>query len=114
MLAVSGSLRRCNSFFAEVYGRPPSDTRRKRRLSRAGDMGLADAEGPAPACTSLGIGSELRSEGEAARGYGHGAAHIDCASAAPRFGRVPSATLQLARITLPWRGRVGARSAPGW
>jgi AraC family transcriptional regulator, regulatory protein of adaptative response / methylated-DNA-[protein]-cysteine methyltransferase len=35
MQAGFGSLRRFNSVFAEVYRRPPTEIRRKRRYSRA-------------------------------------------------------------------------------
>lgn len=40
MRAGFGSLRRFNSVFAEVYGRPPNEIRRRRRQSQAGDMGV--------------------------------------------------------------------------
>ena len=37
MRAGFGSLRRFNSTFAEIYGRPPTEIRRARRSARKGD-----------------------------------------------------------------------------
>ncbi len=45
MQAGFGSLRRFNSVFAEIYGRPPTEIRRKRRYSRAGSVRVKPGDG---------------------------------------------------------------------